>query len=239
VLVDRSPPLSRVAQHREGRLSVEQRELLCQFLVGIAAASRVIEVKEVAALRSAYRALGVPPERLDALLADAAAVGDQPVEVQTGRTSARQGEAIPPRDARVGQSAVILDPGKLRQIFLDTQAVQSVLASVMASAEELTEVQTTPTALTAAAAAPASPTGTGGMPAALADLDPRYQLVLAEVLARDEWSEQDFGELVRRHRLMPESTLERINTWAQEHLGDFLIEAGETLRVRKDLVRQA
>ena len=40
----------------------------------------------------------------------------------------------------------------------------------------------------------------------------------------------DFDALATKHHLMPDDLLNTINTWADEALGDFLLERGENLR---------
>jgi len=47
----------------------------------------------------------------------------------------------------------------------------------------------------------------------------------------------DFKSLVRSKNLMPEDALARINEWAEESLGDMLIEEGEPLRINRNLLQ--
>ncbi len=70
-------------------------------------------------------------------------------------------------------------------------------------------------------------------------LDPRYRVVLAELLTRPDWSRDDFDTLVRRHKLMPSGTIDRINEWAQDRLDDLIIENdGDDLTVNANLIRE-
>ena len=70
-------------------------------------------------------------------------------------------------------------------------------------------------------------------------LDPRFHAVLAELLIRPTWSREDFNTLVRRHRLMPAGTIDTINEWAEDRLGDLIIEDdGNDLTIHTNLVRE-
>jgi hypothetical protein len=55
-------------------------------------------------------------------------------------------------------------------------------------------------------------------------LDSRYYSILYEVLQKNDVKLEEFEELVRSYGCMPEATIEEINTWADEELGDFLLE---------------
>ena len=55
-------------------------------------------------------------------------------------------------------------------------------------------------------------------------LDDRYYSILYEVLHMSDVKFEEFENLVRTNGCMPEAAIEEINTWADEELGDFLLE---------------
>jgi len=70
----------------------------------------------------------------------------------------------------------------------------------------------------------------------LSGLDGRFHSVLTELLTRPLWTRTEFDSLVRRHQLMPGSTCESINEWADELFSDqLIIEQGEGYAIQSQL----
>ena len=222
VLMNRTPSLNGVGKRLQAVLTVVQREVVGRFLVGIAAANGTIDRKEITALRGAYKALGVDVDLLNRLLDEFHRATREPVEVHRPTAPARPGEVIPPRPGDDG--AIELDENLLRRILGETHEVARMLGVAM---RELAPEECDP-------AVEDAPSGPSPRPAPLPrppatdprfeGLDPRFHVVLAELLGRPNWSRDDFEALVRRHRLMFSGTMDRINEWSQDRLDDPIIE---------------
>jgi hypothetical protein len=67
-------------------------------------------------------------------------------------------------------------------------------------------------------------------------LEPKYHPVLLHLLERDSWPRADFDVLAKKFQLMPLDAFDAINGWADENLGDFLLEGDDTILVHKELI---
>jgi hypothetical protein len=160
------------------------------------------------------------------------------VEISTGQASSRQGEVIPTKRPERG---ITLNEERLRQILADTAEVSKMLGIAMRVDEEESEEGATHPPAYADAQAKASeekPNVASGPVSddRFAGLDLRFHTALAELLTRDTWERDNFDALARRFGLMPNGLLESVNTWSDEHLGDFLIEDDKPIRINIRLV---
>jgi hypothetical protein len=73
-------------------------------------------------------------------------------------------------------------------------------------------------------------------PAKLQSLDVKLHPIVQRLAARDTWTRSEFDTLVREHHLMPLSVFDGINEWADQELGDFLLEGEEPITVRRSLL---
>jgi len=69
-----------------------------------------------------------------------------------------------------------------------------------------------------------------------ASIAPRYQLALIYLVHHDELDNESFESLASKHHLMPDDLFNSINSWADENLGDFLLERSDPIRIYRDLV---
>lgn len=238
ILVKQPPALSNLAKRLQSSLTADHLEVVCQFLVGIAAANGTVDKRERTTLRRFYTALGLPTSKLDDVIAKLLGAVPEAVEVQRG--VAVPGEKIPGRSA---PPVFTLNAAALQTILQETELVAQMLGDALsASAEEEAEVivveaQRTITPPVAPLPLPVETTG-ATPPGVFVGLDARYHLVVAELLARDQWSPEDFETLARKHKVMPAGMLEAINTWSDENHGDFLIEEGESYTVNRTLLEK-
>jgi len=249
------PSLSGVGARLQELLTAEQREGLATFLIGVAAANGIIDRAELGLLRKAARALGLEAGQLDGLIAELVWTHDEPVEVQRG-SGASPGEIIPARSASDAEHVpkIELNEALLRSIMQETQHVAQMLTAAMGEAEEIEDAlafqpASRPEELaipalegslpnsSKPAPSPSEPEATG-LSQELTGLDPRYHALVAELLTAENWSASDFQALVRRHGLFPTGTVEVVNEWAEEHLGDLLIEEGDPYYIQMDLVKR-
>jgi uncharacterized tellurite resistance protein B-like protein len=221
------PNLTSIVKKLKAALTLDQVELLLQFLVGVAAANGEIVSSELKALERIYTALGVDTIKLDTLIQKLHSV-DEPVEIskEIPRTA---GEALPYIEKPLEENRVKLNQEYLRQILDETAKVTSILAEAIKESEEDFE-DYTPLAM--------KNVGTQLDQPWLSTLDTKYHQALAELVILQEWNKEEFQALARKHGLMPDGFIDIINSWADEHLGDFLIEEGASIKVNKQLLEK-
>ncbi len=235
ILQHRPPSLARLSRRLQGALTAEQRALVGRFLVGVAATNGVVERQEAAALRVAYNALRLDTAELDALLAELRSEPAAPAPAET---------------------SIALNTALLEQILAETEEVSRLLGQAGEEVEELETgtqppldtplVVTHPSGEQPMPARPQAPDPIADKPVvlplpgvpsqAILALDARYHALLADLLSHEVWDKEEFSTLVRRYGMMPAAALEEINTWSDEHLGDFLIEDGDAYGIRRELL---
>lgn len=227
-------------------LTVRQRQVIGNFLVGIAAADQTITEEEHQALRRAYRLLELNPDDLAQLFETMPACTlEQPVEIQYGVPSKKKGELIPQPLSPVMPSGLRLNMDAVRRIMSETKEVSELLQYAMrgdATDEEssiyLRDETKEKTAMISVA-------GEETQVAVLdqpdlhsfAGLDQRFHIFLGEVLLRDTWPQSELSALARRHSLMLNGAIESINEWSQERFGDWIIEEGDPFVVKNVLLK--
>jgi len=262
-LLARVPPtsLAGLGKELQARLDPDQRALVGRVLVGVAASDGVVAKGEVAALRAAYRSLGIDPAGLDAVLAEirspaapapapkappsAPAPAPIPARAPTSPAAPREAAAPPPAPTTTprpaAEEAVAIDPARLERVLGETRDVGRILGEAMRESEAEEADRRPDSPPKSAPATPAPAPVPGGDPR-FAGIDARYRGFLAELLERADWSRDDFAAAARRHGLMPSSAVEVLNEWSQDRLGDLLLEpVGDDggLRIQAHLLTNA
>jgi uncharacterized tellurite resistance protein B-like protein len=236
------------------KLNTDQRQLIGEFLVGVAAADGTISPEELKALKKAWQALGLEQKTLDALLHV-----PQIAELETNAVSS---------------DSIVLDQDRIAQIMQDTQRVAEMLRSAMGDEEEESEVETAPvrqaptimnspgvvapeviSETVAQSAVPAKTTEASasdakmppsapainqevvnsGAAALWSGLPPRYHPFLQQLLQQAVWDRKSLDQIARSQGLMLGGALEVINETFFETTGDWLItEEGDEVHVQKD-----
>jgi hypothetical protein len=114
----------------------------------------------------------------------------------------------------------------------DTQAVQKILASVFLQEQEEialeiepeVKIPVTPEKAKVGQAAIDLPFP----PETIPSLDAKYLSMLYDIMKSEGMSQGDFTGLARKYNLMPRAAFDDINAWADEELGDFLLEESES-----------
>jgi len=234
VFLRRSPSITGLGKRLQKVLNRDQRESLGSFLTGIAAANGIIARSEVTALRNAYRALDIDVEHLNRSLEEFRLASQEPVEIQGGDETSERGERIPARPQGPRTLGFRLDENLVGQIMRDTQEVGNMLRAAMLEealdgdpeVEPVNSVEVVECAKFSSVEDPR-----------LSGLDGRFHAILTELLTRPLWTRTDFDSLVRRHQLMPGSTCESINEWADDLFSDQLIlEQGEDYAIQSQLL---
>ncbi len=235
VLRKRPPPISGLGRHLQKVLNREQRESLGSFLAGIAAANGIVARKQLTALRTAYKALDIDLEHLNRSLEAIRLASLEPVEIQTGDATTEGKELIPPRRQITKRAGFHLDETRLCQIMRDTQEVGDLLRAAMLGEfqDEEHEIE------------PAGPDRKDDhaefhdvQDGRISDLDGRFHAILLELLERPFWTKAELDSVARRHKLMPLSACEAINTWSEDCLSDLLIlEQGDGYAIQSQLLK--
>lgn len=222
------------------RLSHAHRSAVGRFLVGIAAADRVITFSEVRALKNAYRALGLQPQELDDLLS--------PYRIREERTEEEKATAPEAEEFR-------LDIEAISQIMRETEEVSKILREAMAVDEEeqnlepftpspasqpaeFGQLETQSCSATATLDEGEEAPAQDGTPESnqFSTLSPRFQPFLRALLSQREWSQTAATALAGQHSLMLAGAIEAINEWSCEQLGDWLVQEGNPLTIQLDLL---
>ena len=131
VFLRQHPSIGGIGKRLKAALTAEQLESVGEFLVAVAAANGAIDKKEIAALRSAYRALGLEAKALERSLDDYHRRAKKPVEVQSTTESTDAGEAIPPRQTTGLRTVFKLDAALLERLMHETRQVATLLYEAM------------------------------------------------------------------------------------------------------------
>lgn len=230
VLEIQPPSLSRIGKRLGKHLNPEQKVAIAKFLGDIVLLDNKFVKEEQKSLKTVFKALEIDPAVSDELIKKFL-VGQIPDELITvsksGKT--RMGEAIPPP---VIKPEFSINRERLKQTMEDTRAVQDILASVFEQEEEEMEIEIEPEVKI-----PETPVKTYTRPGefdlpfpseTIPSLDTKYLSMLHEIMKSDEMSQEDFTGLARKYNLMPRAAFDDINTWADEELGDFLLEENES-----------
>jgi uncharacterized tellurite resistance protein B-like protein len=212
----------------------EQRELICEVLVYVAAADSIVTKDEIRTLERIFKAFELPTEKLEAHLKS---ISPEFGEVTVQESGSRvPGEPIP----RPGQPFHI-DMSRVDRIAQETSEVVGILSKVMAEEDSESEEparngKTVAAPVSKASAVPEVRGPSSATPEWLRSLEPKYHPVLLHLLERDSWPRADFDTLAKKFHLMPLDAFDAINGWADENLGDFLLEGDDSILVHKQLI---
>lgn len=215
-------------------IPLEKRMFVGQVLVKVAAVDHVITKTEYRALERVFKAFELPAQNLADLIQQVCPA--PPEETIQRAQSGLPGEPIPPPRKPLGFT---LDMSKVYAITNETKEVIGILSEVM----EEEPAALVPPPATQSSASPALPStmkpagetsdSTSGK---FEGLDPALHPVLERLLARAAWPRTDFQALASEFHLMPLSLHDVINEWADESLGDFLLEGEDPVVIRHELL---
>jgi len=227
VLEAQPPALSKIGKRLSKHLNPEQKLALANFLGEIVLLDDKFVKEEQKSLKTVFKALEIDPIVSDELIKKfmVGHVPEEPITVLKAGKS-RKGEAIPPQAITPEFS---INKEKLKQTLEDTQAVQNILASVFEQEKNVINLKTE-------VKIPESPVNAETRskefdlpfpPEIIPLLDSKYLSMLHDIMKSNEVSQDDFTILAKKYNLMPRAAFDDINTWADEELGDFLLEESE------------
>jgi len=230
VLEEQPPNLTKIGKRLSKYMIPQQKIALAEFLGEIVLLDDKFVKSEQKAIKTVFKAMEMDPVVSDELIKKflVGHVPDEPITVQkTGKS--RRGEAIPPQ---VIKPEFSIDEEKLKRTMADTQAVQNILASVFEQEREEIEIEIEPEVkITRTLVKTTARQMEIDLPFPLEtipSLDVKYLSLLHDVMKSEAMSQDDFFGLARKYNLMPRAAFDDINSWADEELGDFLLEESES-----------
>jgi len=219
-LLSRDPVRARVAAGKVAKaVPRENRELVADLLVRIACADGIVTKDERRALLKLFKDLQLDEALLDSLIRRSLTGFEESEVIPAG--PAPKGEAIPrPGPAKPG---VRLDFERIASITKETHEVIAVLSTVMLEEDEPTD-EAVPAGSAAVPDASAAPGWLGG-------LEMRYQPLVLHVAGRASLSRTEFEAVCAEFHLMPTGAFDAVNEWAEDALGDFLLEGEDEIDV--------
>lgn len=202
----------------------ESLKVIGKFFVCIAAADGKITVDELELVKRYFRELGLPEEYFGNLLKGLAVNKEDPVVIQISRGETKIGSKIPkgPKQKVASNYKVILDKVKIDSILDDTTQVQKVLNDVFSDEtdsfiEEKNVISTNDPFESV--------------------LDIKLNQLISILIKKSDWSKEDVKLKCTELDLMVNAAIDKINEWAEESYGDFLIEdEGSACSINQDVL---
>jgi len=206
------PPDMTLLRRKLKDTGADQQAALRAALVAAAHADGIIKPEEVAQIEKVYRALELDPALVYSDL-HSGEIPDAPLRVRAARPGA-PGEEIPAEPQVRSQK---LDAARIASIRQDTDRVSAVLADIFTpeGPEDDDEKTVAPTPL--------------------AGLDETHTAMVRELITRQNWAEEDFAELAKRHGLMAAGSLETVNEWAFAVYDEALLDEYDGYDVSPDI----
>jgi uncharacterized tellurite resistance protein B-like protein len=205
-------------------ITANSREAVFHLLVHIAAADGEVAPEEFKVLRKIARGLELEPDAAERVLREDMAFRE--VTVAEAMPTKRSGEAIPDRPQE-GAAKLQLDMVRIAELTQETHEVVCMLAAVMVDAEEVMQPAMNEQTLTAT---------DGSIPEWASGIPDRYQSALVRLVSHDIIDPGTFEILAAEHHLMSDDLFNAVNSWADEVLGDFLLERADPIRIYRDLL---
>jgi hypothetical protein len=128
-----------------------------------------------------------------------------------------------------------LDMVRVDVITKETEEVAGVLAGIMQDEpEKAISTPKTPRMVVPELSKSPSDSDSAPLPSLFEGLDAAFKPVLERLLTRDSWPPADFNALSREFELMPLCIRDTLNEWADEALGDFILEGEDPVVVRRE-----
>jgi uncharacterized tellurite resistance protein B-like protein len=148
-----------------------------------------------------------------------------------GRRLGIRGKKIPEPIAMPAPKDFALDPAKIFAIQNDTKEVTAILSIVMEDEpEKLFAPSATITLPAQEIPKVSSYSNPSVQPTRFNGLDAAFHPVLERLLARDSWPQKDFKSLADEFHFMPLNIRDTLNEWADEKLGDFILDGEDPPR---------
>jgi len=212
------------------RFDEEQRQTIGKFLVMIAGAADGICEEEIKALEKTFKSLVLDKTLIEKYIEELGyeSLIERPKLAVKGQEDIG-GEPIPPR-------RITLNIDKIRQIRADSIEAAGILLHAMEQTDSrvnVIEKDTTDVHLNEQSANEQI-----GINTSILERLPEYiKPFFKEVTSRNLWLGSEIKELADKYSVTVSAALEEINSWADENLGDLLIEEGEPVIINSELLK--
>ena len=203
------------------QLKPEFKEWAVEVAVYVGIKNGVLEKAEREVLERIFQAVDIPPEASARIIAKYTASSPEVTVLHADPQPV--GEVI----KGGGGGGLKLDMSRVAAIAEETREVVAKLSGIMEDKEAKAEA---PQAATPTVAAPSDAEPT---------LNPHYLPLYQELIAQPQWAKADFMKLAAKYNLMPVAVADVINAWADDALGDFLIEGEDPVTIHTELLPQA
>ena len=202
------------------QLKPEFKEWAVEVAVYVGIKNGALETTEREVLERIFQAIDLPAEASARIIAKYTASSPEVTVLHADPQPI--GEVI-----KGGRGGLKLDMSRVAAIAQETREVVAKLSSIMEDKEAKAEAPpaATPVVAPASDATPA--------------LNPNYLPLYQELIAQSQWSKADFITLAAKYNLMPVAVTDVINAWADDALGDFLIEGEDPVTINAELLPQA
>jgi restriction system protein len=202
------------------QLKPEFKEWAVEVAVYVGIKNGVLEKAEREVLERIFQAVDLPSEASARIIAKYTASSPEVTVLHADPQPV--GEVI--KGARGGLK---LDMSRVAAIAEETREVVAKLSGIMEDKEAKAEAlpDATPVVATSSNTAPT--------------LNPHYLPLYQELIAQSQWTKADFMKLAAKYNLMPVAVADVINAWADDALGDFLIEGEDPVTIHTELLPQA
>jgi uncharacterized tellurite resistance protein B-like protein len=221
-----SKTLAKVAKS----VRAHKRLLIGKVLVRVATADNVITKKEQGVLQRIFKAFEVSLDTLENLIRQACPPSQEVGSSASDERFSKPVVAPAPRN-------FTLDMDKVYDITNETKEVVGILSVVMQDEPENTIKAPETVVVPALEILKAhSDYKAAIQPTRFNGLDAAFQPVLERLLTRNSWPQADFNALARDFNFMPLKIRDTLNEWADEALGDFILDGENPIVIRRELI---
>jgi hypothetical protein len=229
-LLKNTPSIGNVHYSISQRFNEEQRQTIGKFLVMIAGAADGICEEEIKALEKTFKSLVLDKNLIEKYIEELGyeSLIERPKLAVKGQEDIG-GEPIPPR-------RIALNIDKIRQIREDSIEAAEILLHAMEQTDvrvNVIEEDATDGYLNKQYANEQIRINTSILERLPEYIKPFFK----EVTSRDQWLGSEIKELADKYSVTVSAAFEEINSWADENLGDLLIEEGEPVIINSELLK--
>ncbi|MHB9071725.1 MAG: TerB N-terminal domain-containing protein [Sedimentisphaerales bacterium] len=216
--------LLRIKDKIQSIFEENQRKSIGKFLVMIAGAVAEVCSEEIEALERTFKFLGLRIELVKEYIKELGYAAPELSRLLVKGIKEPQGEVIPSK-------VTVLDIDKIRKIHDDSIEASKLLIQAMdiSATEELNKNLITNQK-------EKSELQDNSIHNLVALISNHIKPFFEEVITKKEWLNYEINTLARKHNVTVSAALEEINTWSDEHLGDFLIEEGDNIVINIELL---
>lgn len=181
-------------------------EKFCKYLISVAASDNMVQPEEYKLLKKYFKKLGLADDYLDRLLNEI--TSEENIIVKSPSSKTKKGSKIPTKPVE-SKIQISLNKEKISNLMVDTKEIQSVLNTIFEE-ESQTEISKETDKLQNNENSDT--------------IDEKYLEFAKIILEKEEWETIELKNICSNLKLMLNNAIDKINEWADNEFGDFLIE---------------